>query len=64
MASVRKRARSAKVKLKEEKEWEREGEGKPRDASTLASFTEQVTLTHREGDYSRGESWVTEVCAV
>lgn len=56
MASVRKRARSAKVKLKEEKEWEREGEGRPRDASTLASFTEQVTLTHREGDYTRGKA--------
>lgn len=27
----------------------------PEMQSTLASFTEQATLTHREGDYSKGK---------
>lgn len=37
---------------------EREGERgrRSRDASTLASFTEQATLTHREGDYIEGKA--------
>lgn len=39
------------------RERESEGEGKgPEMQSTLASFTEQATLTHREGDYREGKA--------
>lgn len=50
-------ARSAQVKLGEKGPVGERGERRgPEMQSTLASFTEQATLTHREGDYREGKA--------
>lgn len=48
--------KKSKISKSKAERGEREGEGRSKDASTLASFTEQATLTHREGDYSEGKA--------
>lgn len=50
-------ARSAKVKPGEKGPAGERGRRRgPEMQSTLASFSEQATLTHREGDYREGKA--------
>lgn len=56
MESRRKEFSKSKIGGERASGREREKERHTEMQSTLASFTEQATLTHREGDYREGKA--------